>query len=184
MSTDQPVTEIVSRIVHSGREDDFRAWADRLADLAERNRGYRDGLRLEQTGGVFHLVHRFAAAADLDAWRAEPDYVRLQAEGDAFSTPRRQLVSGERPMVKLPGEADSTKWKRAAMTWAAVYPLLLLLNGLVAITPLTDWPKPLTLALTSLAMTSALTWIILPRISRWLKPWVMRDADGQAQLGG
>lgn len=165
----------------AGHEDEFRAWADRVAELAIRADGYGGGLKLEQSGGLFHLVHRFDTAADLDRWQNTSDYRRLMEEGDRFSTPRRQRVDGDYQAVQLPSDSDSSKWKRFLMTWIAVFPVLLVLNAVFSLLPL-QLPQPARLAITSPLLTAILTWVILPRVSRWLKPWVMKNKRGEARI--
>jgi antibiotic biosynthesis monooxygenase (ABM) superfamily enzyme len=56
--------------------------------------------------------------------------------------------------------------------------LLLVLNALVGLLPF-DLPKPVELAATSLVMTATLTWLILPRVRKLLRPWLLCDHDGE-----
>lgn len=172
---------VASHIVKAGEVDTFEAWADRLDSAAADQPGFVGTMRLEQTGGVIHLVQRFDRRAQLDAWQATSAYRALAAEADRFSSARQQIGQGRDMRVSLPGEADATKWKKFLMTWVAVFPVLLALNLAIGLTGL---PQVARLAITSPILTALLTWAILPRITRWLKPWVLTDGDGRPRKPG
>jgi hypothetical protein len=87
------------------------------------------------------------------------------------------LEQGRRVQVRVPSETAIPKWKTWIATWVAVFPLLLALNGLVALLPI-KLPMPVELAVTSLIMTATLTWLILPRIRKLLRPWLLAGDDG------
>ncbi len=174
-------SSVVTRVVKRGEEDRFRRWCDEVAEDARAASGHREELRFEQTGGLFHLLHRFASREELRGWQASAGYARLMDAGDAFSTPREQQVDDHRAFVQLPSEADGPKWKRFVMTWLAVLPVIILLNlGFEALPA--KLPGPLQSALASFIMVAAMTWLILPRVSRRVKPWVLKDGNGEAPL--
>ena len=175
------MTLIDSRIVTARHADAFRDWAERIGAAAEAQPGFVSGLRIEQTGGVFHLVYRFDDADALAAWDASTECERLGREAHDFSTPRREVVEGDLPWVQLPSEADAPKWKRFLMTWAAALPVALAMSALFSALgdPL---PALVQAAITSLILVAAMTFIIIPRLSGWLQPWVMKDGEGQARV--
>jgi antibiotic biosynthesis monooxygenase (ABM) superfamily enzyme len=77
----------------------------------------------------------------------------------------------------LPSDASAAKWKRFVTTWLAVFPVLLAISSLTRWL-LEDWPPLLQLIPSSLMLTATLQWIILPRIQRWSRFWLLRGADG------
>lgn len=176
-----PATLVSTRVIAAGRHDDFADWLDRLG-AALSDQGGRDGgpVLLEQAGGIAHLLIRFATRVELDAWLASDRYRALEAEADRFSIHRRVVRTGDRLRFTLPSDASAPRWKRALMTWATVFPLLLALSylGQAAIG---SWPRPLSLALSSAVMTGSLTWVILPWITRRLRVWSMQSRDGQVR---
>ncbi len=174
---DQPAALITTRLIKDGREEDFARWADRLDDAAEREADAAGVVRLEQPGGFVYAVQRFRTAEDARRWRDAPARHALDAEADAFSTGCSRLEDGRRVQVRIPSEAATPKWKTWIATWLAVFPLLLVLNGLMALLPF-KLPAPVELAATSLVMTATLTWFVLPRIRKLLRPWLLADGDG------
>lgn len=175
--SDQPATLVTTRLVRAGHDEEFARWADRFDDAAARQQGTRGTLRLEQPGGMTHFAHRFDSEAELERWRDSGEYRALADEADVYSIGLAQLARGERRRARTPGEASAPKWKTWLATWVTVFPLLLALN-VASEALLGGLPQPVRLGLTSLIMTAALTWIILPRVRRLLRPWLFRDGDG------
>lgn len=175
---DSSATLITTRLVLAGRGPKFDRWADRVEAAVRASPGYMGGTRLEQPGGLVHFLHRFAGEDDLKRWTDSPERRALTKAADAFSRPRRQTATGAQPRFQLPSEATAPKWKTWVATWAAVFPMLLLLNAAIAALPF-DLPEPVELAVSSLALTALLTWIILPRVRKLLRPWLFGDADGK-----
>jgi uncharacterized protein len=175
------VALIVTRVLAKGAENDFRAWCERVDRSAAAARGHRGGLRLEQTGGLFHTLQRFTSHESLEAWRRSSDYARLMREGDRFSTPRIQEVAGAPAVARLPSDGDGPKWKLFLMSWLGVLPLVLLFNGLIQLLPLQP-PWYLRALLQSCFLVALMTWLVRPALARRLKPWAMRDSDGDARV--
>jgi antibiotic biosynthesis monooxygenase (ABM) superfamily enzyme len=175
------VTLVVTRVLAKGAEDAFRNWSarvDRSAALAGDHRGSE---RIEQTGGLFHSFQRFASSGALASWQQSEEYSRLMREGDRFSTPRVQEVTGNSTVIRLPSDGDGPKWKLFLMSWVGVLPLVLLFNGSVQLLPQQP-PWYLRALFQSCFLVALMTWLVRPMVSRRLKPWAMRDSDGDARV--
>jgi len=179
--SDGNVAVIVTRVLAKGREDDFRAWSDAVDADAARATGHCGGIRLEQTGGLFHTLQRFSSRDALDAWQASDAYGRLMRDGDRFSTPRTQQVEGAHAVARLPSDGDGPKWKLFLMSWIGVLPLVLVFNGAVQMLPAQP-PWYARAVLQSCFLVALMTWMVRPALSRRLKPWAMRDGDGDARV--
>jgi antibiotic biosynthesis monooxygenase (ABM) superfamily enzyme len=103
------------------------------------------------------------------------------SEGDQFSTPRVQEVPGPQAVVRLPSDGDGPKWKLFLISWVGVLPLVLLFNGAVQLLPQQP-PWYLRALLQSCFLVALMTWLVRPMVSRRLKPWAMRDSDGDARV--
>lgn len=181
MSTpDQLAVSLRTRVVPQARIDEFRDWADAMDASAAASLGHRGSVRLEQGGGLVHLLHQFDDAAARDRWEGSADHARLIADGERFPVERHQYDCGARLRFLVPSESAASKPKMWLATWLTVFPLLLGLSTAARML-LRDWPQPLQLALTSLIMTATLTWIVLPRVNRLLRPWQLSQADGEAR---
>ncbi|WP_375402360.1 hypothetical protein [uncultured Sphingomonas sp.] len=173
----QTAAIITTRLLKPGREDEFARWAERLDEAAKRDADAAGVVRLEQPSGLVYAVHRFRTEQDARRWRDAPARHAFDAEAEAFSSGCSQLEIGARIQVRVPSETAIPKWKMWLATWLAVFPLLLALSGLISLFP-ADLPPPVELAATSLVMTATLTWLVLPRIRRSLRPWLLAGEDG------
>jgi hypothetical protein len=172
-----PGTVISSRAIKAGAEARFEPWADRLNKAAQDASGYLAGMRLGQTQGLQHLVFRFRTEAEAQAWRTGATFKELASEADAFSVGLDQVNSGDPAQFEVPGDASAAKWKRFVTTWIAVFPVLLAISSLVRWL-LDEWPPALQLIPSSLMLTAMLQWVILPRLQRWSRFWLLQGTDG------
>ena len=175
---DHTATIVTSRAIRAGREEDFERWVEELNRLARAAPGYRAAIRLGQTAGFQHLLFRFDDRASVDAWEADKALREHVAIADGFSTALRQTNSGDRVHFELPSDASASKWKRFVTTWLTVFPVLLVIS-LVMRTVLKGVPQPLQLLPSSLLLTATLQWVILPRLQRYTRFWLLQDSSGR-----
>jgi antibiotic biosynthesis monooxygenase (ABM) superfamily enzyme len=178
--TPQTATVVTSRAIRAGHEEDFERWAAALQGLALEARGYRAAIRLGQTAGFQHLLFRFDDRASAEAWHDSSAIRSHVAIADGWSTALRQIQSGDRIAFELPSDASASKWKRFVTTWLTVFPVLLVIS-LVVRTLLKEAPLPLQLLPSSLLLTATLQWIILPRLQRYTRFWLLQDRSGRLQ---
>ena len=177
---DHTITIVTSRAIRAGREQDFEQWVGELNRLARAAPGYRAAIRLGQTAGFQHLLFRFDDQDTADAWQADRAFRAHVAVADAYSTALRQVKAGDGVAFELPSDASASKWKRFVTTWLTVFPVLLLIS-LAVRTVLNDAPLPLQLLPSSLILTATLQWIILPRLQRHTRFWLLQDGSGRLQ---
>jgi hypothetical protein len=63
------------------------------------------------------------------------------------------------------------RWRMALVMVLVVYTLVLAIGGGVAAL-LPDWPAGLRLLLTIVLEVALMTWWLMPRLTRWLAPWI------------
>jgi antibiotic biosynthesis monooxygenase (ABM) superfamily enzyme len=177
---DQTVTIVTSRAIRAGREEDFERWVDELNGIACAAPGYRAAIRLGQTAGFQHLLFRFDDQATAEAWQASKSLTAHIAVADSYSTTLRQTKGGDGVAFELPNDASASKWKRFVTTWLTVFPVLLSIS-LVVRAVLKDVPLPLQLLPSSLILTAMLQWVILPRLQRYTRFWLLQDSSGRLQ---
>ena len=177
---DQTITIVTSRAIRAGHEEDFEQWVQELNRLARTAPGYRAAIRLGQTAGFQHLLFRFDDQDAVDAWQADDALSAHAAVADAYSTVLRQTARGDAVAFDLPSDASASKWKRFITTWLTVFPILLGISTIVR-TVLKDVPLPLQLLPSSRILTATLQWIILPRLQRYTRFWLLQDSSGRLQ---
>jgi antibiotic biosynthesis monooxygenase (ABM) superfamily enzyme len=63
------------------------------------------------------------------------------------------------------------------VTWLGVVPTLLIVSSVIA-WALPDVPRVVQQIISSVLLTSALTWLILPRVRGWSRFWMMQNKRG------
>jgi uncharacterized protein len=175
---EQTVTVLASRVVTAGEVERFRDWAERADAAAATIDGHRASVRLEQPGGLFHLVLQFRDRAALDAWESSNAYAALIAEGADFSIRQRQEQEGAQTWFRVPSEASASKRRQVLLTLATVYPLLLVIS-VTANALIGDWPMPLRLLVSAVVLTTLLTFVVLPRVRGRAQTWLLADERGE-----
>lgn len=172
---------VVSHIVRPAHEDAFENWAQRMASAASAAPGFRSVFRFNQHPAISHTHLQFETRADLDRWLESAEFRALRAEGVGHSLRTIQAHIGSQSTFTIPGPASVPKWKQAAATWVGVYPTLVAVQEIL-VRPLAgsvNWLILLTCS--SIVLTAVLTWFILPRVHRALRPWMFaqshRDTD-------
>jgi antibiotic biosynthesis monooxygenase (ABM) superfamily enzyme len=69
---------------------------------------------------------------------------------------------------------EPRRYKIALLTWAGSYATITLILGLLG-PVMTAWPLPLRTLLLSALMVAALTWLVIPSLTRWFRRWLTAD---------
>jgi uncharacterized protein len=168
--TPEPVTVTVARRVTPGLEPEFERWYDGIIAAAARYPGFLGAgiLRPNRVGQEWHVVYRFSDQHSLDGWESSPERAEWLSHADTFveETGVRR-VSGLETWFAMPGRTAPAppKWKMAAVTLLAIIPLVLLMNLLV-LPHIAGWPLVLRTLVFSGTLTTLMTWVIMPRLTR------------------
>ena len=79
--------------------------------------------------------------------------------------PRRR---GEMPAAR---PARPPRYKLALLTWAAAYPVITVILGLLG-PEIANWPLGLRTLVVSVLMVATLTWLVMPGLTRLLRAWL------------
>jgi antibiotic biosynthesis monooxygenase (ABM) superfamily enzyme len=172
-----PAAFVISRVMRPGHEEAYGSWVDRVIAAAQVDGGFMSAVRLDQAGSLHHLVLHFDERPSLERWWEGATYIALASEADAFSVGLDQNDSGSVMGFDLPSEVAAKKWKTALVTWLGVVPTLLIVSSVVA-WALPDVPRVLQQIVSSVLLTSALTWLILPKVRGWSRFWMMQNEQG------
>jgi antibiotic biosynthesis monooxygenase (ABM) superfamily enzyme len=174
------VTVVITRRVRPGHEAAYEAALARLQADGPRFDGYLGATTQRPAPGaaepVYSSVIRFAGVAQLRAFErsdrraAFTDEVAPHVLADAawaehtglefwFSPPAGTVVP------------QPVRWRMALVMVGVVYALVALIGGAVAAL-LPGLPAPLRLLLTIALEVALLTWWLMPRLTRWLAPWI------------
>jgi uncharacterized protein len=180
-ATPEPVATQVTRFVPAEKATRFDEMLRDVIATARRFDGHLgvDVLRPDG-GGEYRITFRYRGPAEHQAWMESADRRRLLAGIDELLDDpgggEVRTVDGWEGWFVQPGYAPPApprRWKMAAITLAALYPLVLTLVR--ALRPITeDWPLEVGLLLTLGVSVTTMNWIVMPALTRRLGPWLRR----------
>jgi uncharacterized protein len=77
--------------------------------------------------------------------------------------------------------AAPPRYRFALVSWAGAYGVITLILGLLGPT-IAGWPLVLRTLLISVLMVTALTWIVLPALTRLFRAWLLAATPAPAQV--
>jgi len=189
--SEQAVTVLISRRVKDGHEVEFERLSRQLMEVAASFQGYL-GAQLGQPGeepdseeGLYHVVLAFESRDSLDAWQNAP----ARSLGLTALAPHIEGVSSIRhvsglahwfqPRNVLP-LGQPPRWKVAFVTWLGICPTVYLI--FLALGPaLSEWPLLGRVALMTLWVVAAMTWVVAPQLTRLFRPWLYGVSGGRGR---
>jgi antibiotic biosynthesis monooxygenase (ABM) superfamily enzyme len=127
-------------------------------------------LRPGQGSDEFHLVFRFADDEALSAWERSPERAAALAEVHRLVADERTARAvGLETFFAVPARPGPA-WRSWLLTVAVVLVCTSTFQ-LVAVPFIGGWPWPLRLLLSAVFVVSALR-VLMPKVSRWLGPWL------------
>lgn len=135
------VTQIISRRVKPGRQDDYEGWLrERLMPALSRHEGF-EGVTILRPGDTpskeYVIIQRWADYEHLCGWIESDDRKDVLAESEPFavSAPNVHKETGLEVWFQLPGETaikPPPRYKMALLIWMVIAPLTLAANYLLA----------------------------------------------------
>ncbi|RLA39306.1 MAG: antibiotic biosynthesis monooxygenase [Gammaproteobacteria bacterium] len=172
-----PVTMSIARTVVPGRERDYEEWLKGITADAVKYPGHMGVNVLRPTGSSseYVAIFRFDSYEHLCAWQASPERKSWLAslEGLVEGEDRVQKSMGMEYWFSLPELPDSqpSPHKMALVLFVVVLCLVLLLN--VTFYPfMSEWPLLARTGVTVLFQVVLMTYVVMPRVTRILKPWL------------
>lgn len=176
----EPVTIVVTRRVKAGREGAYEAWLERLLGGAKGLPGYLGTTVQRPRAGEreYTSVFRFDTVENLRGFEASELRRRALAEvvdlveADAVWS---RLTGLEFWYTPPPGTVvpQPSRLRMALVMIAVVYGLVLSIGSLVG-SVLGGAPAPLRLLVTIVIEVFLMTYVLMPRLTRWLARWIYR----------
>lgn len=180
-----PVTVAITRRADPSRTAEMEAWVRAGATLAEDFPGFlgTGWVRPGVGSTEWHMLYRFADAEALRRWEESPQrqWWLSSAQGMVEHTrvERRTGIEGwfdppqEREVDEPPAPPAPPRWKQAVTIWLGFFPVSLLSAVTVGQWLADAHVVPRTLVMT-LCLTPIMTYLVLPQITRLLRPWLHR----------
>lgn len=175
----QPVTVVVTRRVKPGREAAYEAWLERLIREASVLPGYL-GTNVQRPAATgpreYTSVFRFDSVAHLRAF--EDSDLRRRALAQAIDLVEADAVWNKLTGLELWFTAPAgtvvpqpIRFRMALVMIVVVYGLVLSIGTGVALV-LRVAPMPLRLLATITIEVFFMTYVLMPRLTRWLARWI------------
>jgi len=176
----EPVTVVFSQRVKAGSETRFHSLVEEITPTLRSFDGFLDIDVVEPVDGVqaeHAVVVGFASRRRLDAWLESPqrqEWLDLVAP----------LIEGERAMSVMGGfggwfagsperPGGPPRWKQAVAVLIALYPTALSIGWVMnMVAP--DVPFALSMLISNVLGVAALTWLLMPLVTRLLSGWLGR----------
>jgi antibiotic biosynthesis monooxygenase (ABM) superfamily enzyme len=164
---------------HRGAVGEFAEWARGATAEAARFPGNLAATVVHNEGSRdFHVVNQFETRRDLRAWLDSPQREKWLRHARSLAAGRTatQERTGLETWFHVPSEATATmrpppRWKMWLVSMIAVYPLVLAFQAFLV--PLTSsWPLPLRAALFPVVLLTAMTYVVMPIVTRLLRRWL------------
>lgn len=174
----EPVTVVVTRRVRAGREAAYEAWLERLLSEARTLPGYLGTTvtRPPPGGRDYTSVFRFDTVEHLRGFEESEVRRRALAEvGDLVEADAvwNRLSGLELWFTPPPGTVvpQPSRFRMALVMITVVYGLVFSIGTLVA-KVLGAAPVPLRLLVTIVIEVFLMTYVLMPRLTRWLAKWI------------
>jgi antibiotic biosynthesis monooxygenase (ABM) superfamily enzyme len=168
----EPVTVTVARTVRPGQQAAFEQWAAGVQELLTGFTGNLGSslLRPGPDSDEYHLVFRFTDDEALSAWERSPERAAALEEVHRLVTDvRTARAVGLESFFAVPARPGPV-WR----SWLLTVVVVLVFTStfqLVAVPFVGEWPWPLRLLLSAVYVVTGLR-LLMPRVSRWLGPWL------------
>ena len=175
-----PVTVVVNRIVKPGREAEFERWLQAVSQVVAGFPGHlgMDVFRPPAGEREYVFVYRFDTHQNLRRWSESRERMDWVARADALCDESHlQLITGlehwfQMPKRHAPGAPQPPpRWKMALITWLAIFPLINVMNLVLA--PLLGGLPAIVRTLVSTAiLVPLMTWVVMPAMTRLFLRWL------------
>ncbi|QQE63693.1 hypothetical protein GFS31_03620 [Leptolyngbya sp. BL0902] len=177
-------SSVMEYIVPRPKAEAFEAWYGRLRQAAQYHSGFLRadlGTPLDCDDGVmkYYSIIHFASSSQLDLWLTSEVRQRFFKEGESLFLAYRfkSFTTGLEGWFSIQGGSSRSlgppRWKQILSVVLGLYPTVIL-QGMAfsALGVMQGWPLPTAMLVNNLITSSLLTWVVMPRISRFLKFWL------------
>jgi antibiotic biosynthesis monooxygenase (ABM) superfamily enzyme len=176
----ESVTLLLVRVVRPERANDFEAWVKGMNQVVKGFEGYlgTDLIRpRDHSHPEYVIVVRFGDYEHLRHWMGSKEREEwLKKSEDMTIGPMRvSEAHGFEPWFTLPDSsaalASPARYKMAVLTILGLYPPLLAVSTLLSYL-LHGWPRALLMLLTVALLVPAMTYFIMPWLTRLFRSWL------------
>lgn len=176
--TSEVVTAVMSQRIRPENVARFREAEANIAGTMGRFPGFLSFEHSPPVSGVqddYVISFSFTSRLDLDRWLESESRQEVLALVEPFVEGERTLsvIGGFGGWFVAENEQPPRQWKQAVSVLIALFPTTVLLS-LVQLEWFADVPWVPALFVSNVLGIAALTWLLMPRLTKWLQPWLER----------
>jgi len=188
--TDPPVAMVFTHRVAVDKVPDYLAWRSKVIAAQAHISGYLATEFFEpRAKGQEEWVDivRYDSVEHLEAWMESKERALLLEElAPIVESMHAHRVTGLEGWFAVNRDTRAVfmppPWKQAAFVLLALYPTAMILGFLIN-RPMRSLSLPIQMVIGNLLSVALLTWLIMPRVSRWLSFWLeIPGGDRSASL--
>ncbi len=179
-SADGLATMLVTDRVEPKRVQDYERWVEGIHSALRKQPGFLAVDVVRNGGGEIQAEYlvlvKFDTEANMARWHGSEtlrSWLGKQAEITS-QPPEFQAATGLETFFDRKTAQPLAKpafWKLVLLSTGCVYPLIMLLNWVLAPT-VGSWPRDLQILIVVCALSVLLTWPVMPYATRLLRPWL------------
>ena len=173
----QPIHVAITRRIKPGREQEFQTALKEFFARSLAESGVHGAAMLVPPPGSgsteYGIIRSFASAAERDAFYDSALYAEWKKRVAPLSEgePQTRELHGLEAFFRGNSSALPPRWKMAIATYLGVLPVVMFLA--LTLGPLIQsWNLVLRNALFNAFVVAGLTWVVMPLITRLLRPWL------------
>ena len=177
MSAPSEVVSVIRHQVRPGSEQRYEAWIDEVVPMAKTFTGHQGVTVVRPSAGsrTYTTVVRFDRLEHLQAWLHSPSRAGLldAIEPHLSRADLPEIRTGLEFWVTPPDVAQRTvrPYKQFLLVLSVIYPLSLVVPGLLQSLPLAAEARGL---LAAAVIVALMTYVIMPRYTRMVSAWLYR----------
>lgn len=170
----------ITRVVKPGSEEKFEEAIRQFFERAEQEPGSAGAYLIRPFQGAsaneYGVLRTFESRDAMERFYASPLYREwTETIGPlVVGEPRKRELHGMEAFFR--SSSGPPAWKMALVTWLGVNPAVFISAQTVGLTGLA--PPPLVeLMLVNVLVVAGLTWLVMPLLTRWFRPWLESNPD-------
>jgi antibiotic biosynthesis monooxygenase (ABM) superfamily enzyme len=177
-------SSVMEYIVPDVKAVAFEDWYKRLRRVARYHSGFLRAdlctpLNCEDGVIKYYSIIHFASPSQLELWLSSEARNQFFKEGESLFLAYRfkSFTTGLEGWFSLHGGSRGSlgppRWKQLLSVVLGLYPTVMI-QGMVfgALGVMQGWPLPTTMLVNNLITSALLTWVVMPRVSKFLKFWL------------
>jgi antibiotic biosynthesis monooxygenase (ABM) superfamily enzyme len=183
MSKHEPISVVISRTVKPGKEKEYETLAHKAINASRQYTGHEGTTVIKEGDRRYHLVYRFSNHDKLDKWLVSKERISIRKEINHLTEEKsgEHKLTGFETWFKVPEQTDHNpppRYKMWLATLLSAYPLVVIFQAVLA-PKVESWPLLLRSALFPLILLTIMMYVIMPWVTKILKPWLYNDINSK-----